>query len=372
MVDSVKYDTDEIEQSDTEAIKVQSSGPFILCEGLVKIYQVAELEMVALQGLNFSVDRGELVGVIGASGSGKSTLMNILGGLDRPSAGKVLVGGNNLLRMPDRQLNRYRREEVGFVWQQSTRNLVPYLNAIQNIMLPMTLAGQTGKQKQERAESLLDAVGLYGRAHHHLPELSGGEQQRVAIAVALANQPELLLADEPTGEVDSETANTIYRTFQTLTREFGITTLIVSHDPSIARHVDRVVAIRDGMLASETIRQAKARPTNGATESSALDESDHDEHYAELVVLDKAGRVHLPQEYLEQYAIVGRAELEMTEEGILIRPAHNTQTEQVQISAPSRNGDQRNGSTRPASNTDGAQKKQKRRGLFGRFSGKKS
>ena len=147
----------EFEEEYVEPIVRQ---PFILCEGLVKIYQVAELEMVALQGLNFSVEKGELVGVVGASGSGKSTLMNILGGLDRPSAGKVLVGGNNLLRMPDRELNRYRRDEVGFVWQQSTRNLVPYLNAIQNVMLPMTLAGETGKEKHARAEALLDAVGL--------------------------------------------------------------------------------------------------------------------------------------------------------------------------------------------------------------------
>ncbi len=231
------------------------SDHFIQCENLVKIFQVAGLEMVALQGLNLTIDKGELVGIIGASGSGKSTLMNILGGLDRPSAGKIRVDGHDLLKMPDGQLNKYRREKVGFVWQQSTRNLVPYLNAIRNVMLPMTLNGVTGKEKQRRAEELLDIVGLAQRKHHHLPELSGGEQQRVAIAVALANNPTLLLADEPTGEVDSTTAKAIYRTFQTLSRDLHITTLIVSHDSTISRHVDRVVGIRDGMLASETIRQ---------------------------------------------------------------------------------------------------------------------
>jgi ABC-type lipoprotein export system ATPase subunit/bifunctional DNA-binding transcriptional regulator/antitoxin component of YhaV-PrlF toxin-antitoxin module len=332
--------------------------PFILCENLVKIYQVAELEQVALQGLNLTVEKGELVGIIGASGSGKSTLMNILGGLDRPSAGKIRVDGNDLLKMPDRQLNRYRREKVGFVWQQSTRNLVPYLNAIRNVMLPMTLNGVTGREKTRRAEELLDIVGLAQRKHHSLPELSGGEQQRVAIAVALANNPTLLLADEPTGEVDSKTALTIYRTFQTLSRELHITTLIVSHDPGIARHVDRVVGIRDGMLASETIRQV-ITPQPDGNGVSVADEDEH--HYAELVVLDKAGRVHVPQEYLEQFQIKGHAQLEITEDGILIRPATQTRTEQVRVEG-------RGPSLLPKlEHTGAASVKREKGGLFGFF-----
>ena len=297
---------------------------FIYCENLVKIFQVAELEMVALQGLNLTVERGELMGIIGSSGSGKSTLMNVLGGLDRPTAGKVSVEGQDLLKMSDRQLNRYRLEKVGFVWQQSARNLVPYLNAIQNIMLPMTLFGVTGKEKQRRAEELLDLVGLHGRSFHKLPELSGGEQQRVAIAVALANNPILLLGDEPTGEVDSATAQLIYDTFRMLTHEIGLTTLIVSHDPEIARHVDRVVRIRDGMLASETRRQARA---NGAADGGDDPRADGqtvaeriaEEAYEELVVLDQAGRIHIPQELLDEVHITGRARLEKTDEGILIR-----------------------------------------------------
>lgn len=299
------------------------SEPFILCDGLVKIYKVADLEMVALRELNLTIEKGELVGVIGSSGSGKTTLMNILGGLDRPSAGRVIVDGYDLLRMSDNEMNRYRREKVGFVWQQSARNLVPYLNAIDNVMLPMTLAGITGRGKRKRAEELLDLVGLAERKKHHLPELSGGEQQRVAIAVGLANNPTLLLADEPTGEVDSATAQTIYNTFHTLTSEMGITTLIVSHDPGIARQVQRVVGIRDGMLASETLRQFRTtepvESSNGdGTEEAAVPETHM--HFEELVVVDRAGRLHIPQEYLEQFSIKGRATLEITEDGILIRP----------------------------------------------------
>ncbi len=294
--------------------------PFIVCDNLVKIYKVANLEVVALQGLDLVVARGELLGIVGASGSGKSTLMNILGGLDRPSAGRVWVDGYDLLKMSDVALNRYRRSKVGFVWQQGARNLIPYLNALENVELPMTLAGLTGRKKRQRAEELLEAVGLSERRHHYLQQMSGGEQQRVAIAVALANNPSLLLADEPTGEVDSATALTIYKTFQNLNREFGVTTLIVSHDPGIARHVDRVVAIRDGKLASETVRQS-APTFSPEGELPAEGGAPAEEVFEELVVLDSAGRLQVPKEYLEQFGIKGRARLELTEEGILIRPA---------------------------------------------------
>jgi len=317
------------------------SEPFILCDGLVKIFQVAELEMVALRELNLSIEKGELVGIIGSSGSGKSTLMNILGGLDRPSAGRVRVDNHDLLKMTDSELNRYRREKVGFVWQQSARNLVPYLNAINNVMLPMTLAGVTGKEKSKRAEQLLDLVGLTARKKHYLPELSGGEQQRVAIAVALANNPTLLLADEPTGEVDSTTAAHIYDTFRTLTSEMHITTLIVSHDPGIAKQVGRVVGIRDGMLASETIRQQRSSTPeldlNGDTmlnENGTIQMEETQEHYEELVVVDRAGRLHIPHEYLEQFHIKGRAQVEVTEDGILIRPTRQDRVE-AEIAKPS-------------------------------------
>jgi ABC-type lipoprotein export system ATPase subunit len=296
--------------------------PFIVCENLVKIYKIADLEIVALQGLDIAVAPGELMAIVGPSGSGKSSLMNILGGLIRPSAGRVWVDGNDLLKMSDAALNYYRRNKVGFVWQQGSRNLIPYLNALENVELPMTLAGRTERQKREWAEALLEAVGLAERRRHRLTQMSGGEQQRVAIAVALANQPTLLLADEPTGEVDSATAATIYEAFRSLNQEFGVTTLIVSHDPTIARQVDRVVAIRDGKLATETVRQStRAGQTYG--EMSAEEAAQHEEEdiFEELVVLDSVGRLQVPKEYLEYFNISLRARLDITEDGILIRPA---------------------------------------------------
>ena len=291
--------------------------PFIICDNLVKIYKVADLEVVALQGLDLVVAPGELLGIVGPSGSGKSSLMNILGGLGRPSAGRVWVDGNDLLKLSDAALNRYRRTEVGFVWQQATRNLIPYLTALENVALPMTLAGQTERRKRRHAEELLDVVGLADRRHHALAQLSGGEQQRVAISVALANNPSLLLADEPTGEVDTTTALTIYAAFQRLNEDLGLTTLIVSHDPGIARHVGRVVAIRDGKLATETVRQMTTNGDMGGDEGQA----EQEEIYEELVVLDGAGRLQVPKEYLDFFGITGRARLELAEEGILIRPA---------------------------------------------------
>ncbi len=288
--------------------------PFIVCDNLVKIYKVANLETVALQGLDLVVAPGELIGMVGVSGSGKSTLMNILGGLDRPSAGRVWVGGYDLLKISDSDLNHYRRAMVGFVWQQSARNLIPYLTAQENVELPLTLAGTGGAEMREWALHLLDAVGLAQRRRHHLSELSGGEQQRVSIAVALANRPQLLLADEPTGEVDSETALRIYDTFQRLNRDMHLTTVIVSHDPAIARHVDRVVAIRDGRLAAETVRQGRERHSENA----------QDEVFEELTVLDAAGRLQVPKEMLGQLNIRGRVRLELTEQGILIKPVENS------------------------------------------------
>lgn len=288
--------------------------PFIVCDNLVKIYKVAGLETVALQGLDLVVMPGELLGMVGASGSGKSTLMNILGGLDRPSAGRVWVSGQDLLKISDADLNAYRQSQVGFVWQQSARNLIPYLNAQENIQLPLTLAGETGKKAAEWALHLLEIVGLSDRRHHHLSELSGGEQQRVSIAVALANQPKLLLADEPTGEVDSETALKIYETFQNLNHTLHVTTVIVSHDPTIARHVDRVIAIRDGRLAAETVRQGREKRAANP----------HNDSFEELTVLDSAGRLQVPKEFLAHFGIKGRVQLELTDEGILIRPAAGT------------------------------------------------
>jgi ABC-type lipoprotein export system ATPase subunit len=309
--------------SDTNA----AESPFIVCDNLVKIYKVADLEVVALQGLDLVIQPGELLGIVGASGSGKSTLMNVLGGLDRPSAGRAWVDGKDLLKLSNRELNQYRRSEVGFVWQHGARNLIPYLNALENVKLPMTLAGQAGGNVNRRAKDLLNIVELGDRMYHKLSELSGGEQQRVAIAVSLANQPKLLLADEPTGELDSTTAQTIYELFNKLNREMGLTTLIVSHDPGIARHVHRVVAIRDGKLATETVR-SRANGTAGIL-GVGNEHNEVEEVFEELTVLDSAGRLQIPKEYLAEFGIKGRARLEITEEGILILPADEVHQDRV-------------------------------------------
>jgi len=304
--------------------------PFILCDNLVKIYKVAGLEVVALQGLDLAVAKGELMGIIGASGSGKSTLLNILGGLDRPSAGRIWVGGKSLLDLSDSALTSYRRTTVGFVWQQGARNLIPFLTALENVELPMTLAGVSAKQTHTRSHELMDAVELSDRKHHKLSQLSGGEQQRVAIAVALANNPSLLLADEPTGELDTTTALSIYKAIQDLNKRFGITTLIVSHDTGITKHVQRVVAIRDGKTSSETVRvQSPRREASGGTAGEPAHEAHAADIFEELVVLDSAGRLQVPKEYLQRFKIRGRARLEPTEDGILIRPAPESALEQA-------------------------------------------
>ena len=294
---------------------------FIECENLVKIYKMgleggqsdASLEVQALQGLDITIAVGEMIGVVGASGSGKSTLLNILGGLDHPTGGRAVVNGKDLGRLSQRALDQYRRQTVGFVWQYGARNLIPYLTALENIQLPMTLSGRVGKKPRQLAVELLNLVGLGERMEHRLEELSGGEQQRVAVAIALANRPQLLLADEPTGELDTATAKTIYDLFRDLNRKLGLTIVIVSHDPGIARHVDRVVAVRDGRLASETLR----------VKSSADGDTHHGDKlhtFEELVILDSAGRLQLPRDYLDHFHIKRRVRLEISEGGILIRP----------------------------------------------------
>src|SRR5688572_22586014 len=196
-------------------------GAQIVCDNLVRIFKVADLEVVALQGLDLLVDQGEMIVIVGASGSGKSTLLSILGGLDVPSAGRAVVAGHDLTQMGRRERTHYRRRVVGFVWQQTARNLLPYLSALENVELPMILDARKGRR--ERAVKLLETVGLAERMHHRPDRLSGGEQQRVAIAVALANEPEVLLADEPTGELDSTTSAEIFALLRQVNAELGTT-----------------------------------------------------------------------------------------------------------------------------------------------------
>ena len=300
--------------------------PLIVCENLVKIYKVTEIEVVALQGLDLTVEQGELMGIVGASGSGKSSLLNVLGGLDRPSAGRVLVGGQDLLKLSDHELDRYRRTKVGFVWQQVARNLVPYLSAQANVELPMTVANLNRQQKRARSRELLDAVGLWDHRDHRLVQLSGGQQQRVAIAVALANQPDLLLADEPTGELDSVTAQQILELLQQMNERFGLTTIIVTHDPHIARAVRRVVTIRDGRISSETIRR-EADVTAALIAGIAPGSAPHAAHvFDEYLVVDDGGQLQLPLDLVEQAKIGDRVTLELREDGLLIKPVAGRST----------------------------------------------
>lgn len=277
----------------------------IHCESLVKIYKVADLEVVALQGLNFTVEQGEMMAIIGNSGSGKSTLLNILGGLDQPSAGSVRVGEWDLLKMSEKDLVEYKRKTVGFVWQNNARNLVPYLTALENVELPMMLQG---KQDRKKAMELLEAVGLKERMNNKLHQLSGGEQQRVAISIALVNEPQILLADEPTGSVDTNTAEMILDIFRKFNRDFGLTVVIVTHDPSLAKKVDRVIAIRDGMTASEFLRRKEEGEFDAQEES-----------HEEYVVLDRVGRLQVPRDYLEQLKVDKRVKMEFDGEKIIIR-----------------------------------------------------
>ncbi len=323
----------------------QEANAFVICDDLYKIFKVAEIEVMALQGLDLTVRRGELVGVVGASGSGKTTLMNVLGGLTLPSAGQVIIDGKNLLKLSTRELTTYRQIEVGFVWQQGSRNLIPYLSALDNIKLPMTLAGITGPQADARARELMDKVDLPHRYDHRPIQLSGGEQQRVAIAVALANEPKLLLADEPTGELDSATSDQVYDLLKRLNRDDGLTICIVSHDPTIAQHVERVVQIRDGKLASETVRRRPLADASAerAQRNIADGPGSWEDHFEELIVLDSAGRLQIPKQFRDDLGFENRVEMEVTEDGILIRPARNLEgtssQAEIQIEREIRAGD---------------------------------
>lgn len=291
----------------------------VQCENLVKIYKTTDVEVMALQGLDLTVERGELMGIVGASGSGKSTLLNMLGALDKPSAGSLYVDGKDLLKFDEEDLIKYKRETVGFVWQNNARNLIPYLSAIQNVEMPLLLSGH--KNRHERATELLEMVGLGARKNSLLGQLSGGEQQRVAIAIALSNNPSLLLADEPTGAVDTKTAAMVLDVFRDLNRQMGVTIIIVTHDTNLSKSIDRVVAIRDGRTSSEMLRRPAANLS--FDELQKMNEQQRAEHEAlmkakseqeELVVIDRAGRLQIPKEYLEALGIRGgdkvRVELE--------------------------------------------------------------
>ncbi|MDF1478084.1 ABC transporter ATP-binding protein [Leifsonia sp. H3M29-4] len=287
--------------------------PHILCTDLVRIFVAQGVEVQALQGLDLRVDRGELIALVGASGSGKSTLLTILSGLDVPTAGAASVAGHDLLTMTGRERIRYRRHTVGFVWQQTTRNLLPYLTAAENLELAMSVAGTKGRTP--RIAGLLDLLGVAHVRDRVPAAMSGGEQQRVAIAVALANEPEVLLADEPTGELDEATSASVLEVMRAVNEELGVTTLIVTHDPSVSGHVRRTVQIRDGRTSTEVLRRTE------------LDEHGREQHVAEeFAVLDRVGRLQLPQDYITSLAMKDRVRLALEDDRVEVYPTEGSES----------------------------------------------
>lgn len=293
--------------------------PYIICENLVKIYQIADIEVFALQGLDMVIRREELMAIIGASGSGKSTLLNILGGLDSPTGGKALVGTRNLSKLSPSEAVKYKRQVVGFVWQNVSRNLVPYLSALENVELPMII---NGTYDPGWAKELLEAVGLGDRMYHKPKELSGGEQQRVAIAIALANKPEMLLADEPTGSLDRQSGRVVLDVFRRVRDMYGVTVVIVTHDLSMAAAVDRYVRIADGKISSESVRRVV--DTSLKEQHEAIDGEELETTHDEYIVLDSAGRLQIPEEFRSQLNIGNRVKLHMEDGRIVILPPNES------------------------------------------------
>ena len=268
--------------------------PIVDCEGLVHIYRTAELEVVALQGLDLRVEPGEVVAIVGRSGSGKTTLLNVIAGLEAPSAGKALVGGHDLARMTEEERDLYRQEVVGYILQHSQANLVADLNAFENVLLPMT--NRSVAESRQRATFLLEAMGISRLGLNYPGELSGGEAERLAVAIAMSNEPQILLADEPTAELDRATADSLLLDLRQLLHESRSAAVMVTHDKSVERHADRVIQIRDGRTSTQTrwLEQAGKVVAD------------------ELLIMDRAGRIQLPRAYVERLGARGliRAHLE--------------------------------------------------------------
>jgi len=293
------------------------ANALIVCDNVVRIYQVEQIEVQALQGLDLLVDRGEMVAIVGASGSGKSTLLNVLSGLDVPTAGRARVGDWDLLRMTAADRLAYRRSVVGFIWQQTSRNLLPYLSAAENVALPMSFAGVRGRARGRRTAELLEAMGMGAKANRRPGELSGGEQQRVAIAVSLANRPQVLFADEPTGELDTATGAEVFAALRTANENFGTTVVIVTHDADVSGQVQRTVAIRDGRTSSEVLRRTEIDEWG---DSAVIAE--------EYAMLDRAGRLQLPAEYRSALGLRSRVRLDLESDHVGVWPDRPRDEEQ--------------------------------------------
>lgn len=282
------------------------------CDGLVKMYLSEGIKVMALQGLDLEIKRGELLAIIGKSGSGKSTLLNMIGGLETPTTGRLFFDGRDLSLLEEKEMVHYRKRTVGFVWQKSGRNLLPYMTVLENVEVPMYFGKGNEKKRRERAKMLLEEVGMLSHADKFPSQLSGGEQQRVAIAVALANEPEILLADEPTGAVDTKTSKQIFDLFRKLNQDLGLTILIVTHDISLADKVNRVIMISDGKISTEKIRKDVDYAWNG--QEGNLQE--------EYVILDRANRLQLSEDIMEAVGISTNKVCVAVENGrVIITPA---------------------------------------------------
>ncbi len=288
-----------------------NGNPYILCRRVVKAYRVAGHEIVALRGIDFDMEEGEMVAIIGPSGAGKSSLLNLLGGLDTPTAGQLSVGGLDLLKLRGKALADYRLKRVGFVWQQATQNLLSYRSALRNVTLPMMLAGASPWKRARRAREILEAVGLADQLGKHPAAMSGGQQQRVGIAVALANEPKLLLADELTGALDSAGSAQVMNLLQGLRHRYGLTILMVTHNMEVAAYADRVLTLRDGALGQDLTHMAEETPT-----------------------MDTSGRIQLPEAVRGQLSGVARVAVEIRPEGVLLRPESESADEGVHDTMP--------------------------------------
>ncbi|SMH45919.1 ABC-type lipoprotein export system, ATPase component [Rathayibacter oskolensis] len=299
----------------TSALTRQGGGEYgaealIACDSLVRVFRAGGVEVQALQGLDLLVDEGDVLAIVGASGSGKSTLLGILSGLDAPTAGRARLAGHDLAAMRGAELVHYRRSTVGFVRQQASRNLLPSLSAAENVALPLALAGRGRRERRARARELLTLLGLGERADRRPAQLSGGEQQRVSLAVALAGSPQVLLADEPTGQLDARTGDEVFAALRAVNEELGCTVVIVTHDAAVASQVRRTVAIRDGRISSETLRREELDPSGASMTAE------------EFAVLDRVGRLQLPAEYREALDLVDRVRLTLEGDHVGVWPQH--------------------------------------------------
>ena len=287
---------------------------FIQMHDVIKIYEEPRtgLQIPALRGVELSIKEGELVCIIGPSGAGKSTLLKLLGGLDRPSSGSIIVGDKRIDQLPEEHLTEYRRYDVGFLWQFPEKNLLPVLTALENIELPMKIAGFPREKRRKRALELLDKVGLKDRASHRLHQLSGGEAQRVSLAVALANDPKVVLADEPTGELDTKTTLEIISFMRELNQEYNKTIVVVTHDMRFEQRSDRAFRILDGMISG--IRQAKNKT------ATTIDIETPPER-EELIYVDQFGNMRIPKHFLKEAGIKNHVRIKVENGKLIVEPA---------------------------------------------------